>query len=386
MVKQVYIYGEEGVTFVPRLSRSHPAVNGPGADQYCLVAEFAYSESQQSMVVYTYQDKMIEWYNYYYRNDQMRLDIAFGPTPASTNGFVEFLNGAVQYLVIDEHFCIMVNGIRVNLSDSIPYYRTIQIDQYYQAGKSYLYVYWACDITANNYDRSNLPSNARFEILPYELTNSELEYYRYRQVHIPVMSISANSFPAEWGMAQTMFYRASDYVRPTNIPIYWVNTCGLDFYPGIQDGWISINFTTKKVIINSIRCYGDDTRIGMIPRQEISFENHMPLSGSLSVCCVFDPENNRWGTPYLKNGSAPITPDESGVTGSECSVEIARITGYEVAYANIRQNYSGPVRLFSYKYRINKLRADLTSALATINTDIKNIKHDIQDLYDRIDE
>ena len=110
----------------------------------------------------------------------------------------------------------------------------------------------------------------------------------------------------------------------------------------------------------------------------------MPISGSLTVCCVFDEENNRWGTPYLKDESRNLTADNSGVTGRVCSVEIARAVGSFPEYVNFRQHYGGPVRLISYEYQISQMRSDLTTAESRLQNQIDGLQSSISTLSQRI--
>ena len=320
LVKQAYPTHIEGVKFVPRLTHRGPEVNGSGPDQVRSVAQFIYSSSENKLSVHVYYDRTIEWYNAFYRSDQLRLDIAFGPTPASTDGFNEFLDGAVQYLLVDEHFSMMVNGFLVNQTSSQPAYNAIAIEPNNTANVSYLYVYWVCEISTRNNSRTacNAPINPRIEFRTTEISSSELAYLRYHRIYIPILTIHREPYEVVCNAAQSGIYTFCDIVRPMSIPLYWINTSGLDFYPDVQDGWILIDYQAKKVVITAIRCFGNDTSIGSIPLQTLAFANDtdLPITGGLSVCCVFDQENDRWGSPYLMCGSTAITTDTSGVSGT----------------------------------------------------------------------
>ena len=99
MVKETATYSAEGVTFVPRLTHMSVPSGGTDTDQYVCIAKILFNSRTGQPAVEVYHDQTVEWYETpSYRNDQLRLDLAFGPTPASTNGFREFLDGAVQYL------------------------------------------------------------------------------------------------------------------------------------------------------------------------------------------------------------------------------------------------------------------------------------------------
>ena len=385
LVKQANINHPEGVTFVPRLTRMTVSSSGTGflSEQCIQIANFMFDQSKNHPVIYVYQDQTIEWYDPYFQNNQLRLDVAFGPTPASNNGFAEFLDGALQYLLVDQHLSMMVNGFPVTLISEFPKYEMIPIDENNPSGKSWLYVYFACDIStpAPSQYQTNLPIDPRIEIRDAKV--SDPTYQRYRNVDIPIMCLLRQSYPISCEAAQSGIYEVYDNF-PYNIPAYWVNTCGLDFDPEKYDGWITIDFKRKKVVINGIRCYCDNVLRGTILRQTLDYESTMPISGSMTVNCVYDADNDRWGTPYLKCGGQQITEDTSGVTGTLLSVEIASISSINPETTAIRQNYSGPARLSSYTVRINRLQTQLNQLTNRLNDEISARQGAITQVNNRI--
>ncbi len=372
LVKQASPAHETGVIFVPRLTHMTVLAAETTAEPFIGIARFAFSDQENRLFISVYHDRTIEWNNPLYQNDQLRMDLAFGPTPTSEEGFTEFLDGAVQYLLFDGHFCIMVNGFVIHQNGGgSTVYDMIAIDQYHQAGQTIMYVYWTCDISTgwNDAQTFNSVVNPRLEFRQSELTNMQRRYMRYRQVSIPLMSLYWDNYPVQCNAAQSGLYRITDY-SPRNFPAYCINTFGLDFYPEVHDGWITIDISSKKLVIQTIRCYGNNRYLGDIPMQRISYENVLPESGKLLACCVFDRENDRWGDPYLMIGNHQVTADNSGVTGTVCSVEFAEIRGDDPQYASIRQNYGGPVRLFSYGDQISELKGDLATANSQIQDEI----------------